>query len=241
MWKGTCLQTLLYINFTGNASVPLIRRTCLEHVGAYNSWLKEEGAQGCEDWDLLLRIAQHYQFGVVRDYLVSYRAVSNSMSRDCMAMGRSYALTMGSAMRRHPKIPKEIWRWSKSYFAAYLTGTVYNANPRQALYWGRQALIADPVVLFVPWFSKLVIKSLLWVIADTIHMPVFGNRPVWTQLKRRIMNRFGLKEVKVRSIDEFTSRYGSTPHPWSSRRLYDRICIQRFQQTIEYGKRLAQR
>jgi glycosyltransferase involved in cell wall biosynthesis len=238
--EGNVFQTLIYINFTGNASVPLIRRACFQQVGGYNIWLKEQGAQGCEDWDLLLRIAEHYEFRAVRDYLVRYRAVANSMSRNSMAMGKSYALIMESLKRRHPEIPEKVWRWSKSYFCAYLMGTIYNANPRQSLHWGRQALKADPVVIFVPWFRTMLIKSVFWRVADAFRVPFFGDRLALRQLRKSAMERLGLKELKERNLSEFTGRYRENPHPWNPLKLYDRICIHRFQQTIQYGKMLTQ-
>lgn len=55
---------MVYYNFIGNGSVPLIRRACLEQVGGYNSQLREQGGQGCEDWELALRIAEYHKIRV---------------------------------------------------------------------------------------------------------------------------------------------------------------------------------
>jgi len=50
--EGNVLPALVYCNFLGSASTPLIRRSCLQQVGGYNTLLKSLDAQGCEDWDI---------------------------------------------------------------------------------------------------------------------------------------------------------------------------------------------
>lgn len=49
--EGEVYFALLRSNFVGNASTPLIRRTCFETVGYYNCQTKEQSA-GCEDREL---------------------------------------------------------------------------------------------------------------------------------------------------------------------------------------------
>ncbi|WP_333303634.1 MULTISPECIES: hypothetical protein [unclassified Microcoleus] len=68
--KGEVYTALVYKYFIGNASSSLIRRVCFAKAGGYNCKLKLENAQGCEDWELHLRIVEHYQFKVVPKYLV---------------------------------------------------------------------------------------------------------------------------------------------------------------------------
>lgn len=103
--EGEVYLALLCKNFVGNASVPLIRRTCIERVGGYNVQLKENNAQGCEDWDLMLRVAEHYQFRVVPELLVGYRGVPGSMSCNTKSMGKSYALILEESQKKYPEIP----------------------------------------------------------------------------------------------------------------------------------------
>jgi len=59
-------EALLYDNVVhGSASAVLIRRECFTRVGLF-----DEALWGNEDWDMWLRLAQHYQFAKVPQVLV---------------------------------------------------------------------------------------------------------------------------------------------------------------------------
>ncbi len=120
--EGYVFTALVYSNFISNASVPLIRRACLERVGGYNCQLKAQNAQGCEDWDLSLRIAELYQFRVVPEFLIGYRQVIGSMGSNCGTMEISYELVMAQVKQKHLEISDDIYRWAKSNFYNYLIG-----------------------------------------------------------------------------------------------------------------------
>ncbi|MEG4172490.1 hypothetical protein QUA11_33720, partial [Microcoleus sp. S13_D1] len=97
-------------------SSSLIRRICFERVGGYNCQWKAENAQGCEDLELFLRIAEHYQFKVVPEFLVGYRQISSRMSCNYAAMAKSHSLIMADVRERHPEIPANIYPWYSSSF-----------------------------------------------------------------------------------------------------------------------------
>lgn len=120
--EGYVFTALVYSNFISNASVPLIRRACFEQVGGYNCQLKAENAQGCEDWDLSLRIAEFYQFRVVPEFLIGYRQVIGSMGSNCGTMESSYEIVMAQVKQKHPEISDDIYKWAKSNFYNYLIG-----------------------------------------------------------------------------------------------------------------------
>jgi len=88
-YSGNVLLELICSNFLANASSPLIRRTCLDRVGGYADLRKY--AQGSEDWDLYLRIAEQYEFGVVPEILIGYRQARGSLSASYRAMEASHA------------------------------------------------------------------------------------------------------------------------------------------------------
>jgi glycosyltransferase involved in cell wall biosynthesis len=117
---GNVYPAMLFLNFIGNASVPLIRRTCFEKLGGYDCTLREQHAQGCEDLDIYLRIAENYQFQVVPEFLVGYRQVTGSMSRAYKAMEKSYSLVMENARKRYPNFYEHIYKWSACHFYIYL-------------------------------------------------------------------------------------------------------------------------
>jgi glycosyltransferase involved in cell wall biosynthesis len=141
---GEVYKALVYKYFIGNASSSLIRRLCFEKVGGYNCKMKAENAQGCEDWELHLRIAQYYQFKVVPEYLVGYRQITSSMSCNFAAMAKGHTLILADVRRYHSKVPEKVYRWSSSNFYIYLAvKSNRNGNDRSALFWLYRALKED--------------------------------------------------------------------------------------------------
>ena len=120
--EGSVLRQLIRVNFVGSASNPLIRREALERAGGYDPSLRAAGAQGCEDWDVLLRVAEHRDVGLVPERLLRYRVTSGNMSADTAQMWRSYRLVMKSLRQRQPDLPAWWFRASRSSFRAYLAG-----------------------------------------------------------------------------------------------------------------------
>ena len=62
--QGNVIKPLLFTNFLGGGSTPLIKRECFDTVGNYNLDFKAKNCQGAEDWDLYLRIAGRFHFKV---------------------------------------------------------------------------------------------------------------------------------------------------------------------------------
>jgi glycosyltransferase involved in cell wall biosynthesis len=119
---GWVINRHFFVNFIGNGSSILVRKHVLEEIGGYSPALLEAGAQGCEDLLLQLKIALHYQFGTVPEYLVGYRLLPDNMSADQERMLRSslLALTMaladrpdGAALEQRGLIAKNIWEYLK--------------------------------------------------------------------------------------------------------------------------------
>jgi hypothetical protein len=138
--EGDVLQQLIEINFSGNASVPLFRRECFTQVGGYDPSLRARGAQGCEDWDLALRVAERYSVAAVPAFLVGYRSRLDSMSASCRAMWKSHSIVMQALQKRRPEIPRDAFRQSGSQFAYYLAGISFRTGRYfQAFRWGISA------------------------------------------------------------------------------------------------------
>lgn len=144
--NGNVYRTLICHNFLGNASATLIRKDCLDHIGGYDTQLKAQKAQGCEDWDLYLRLAEHYEFGVVPEFLIGYRKVASSMSMDFSQMARSQRLMLQTIQQNHPELPGYFYRLSRSSFYLYLAQQC-NAfrDARETLGWLWQAVKAAPI------------------------------------------------------------------------------------------------
>lgn len=89
--RGQILERLIHSNcVTGSASSVMIRRKCLTTTGLF-----DESLPTCEDWDLWLRIALHFQFDYVDEPLVKIREHPTSMSTntDRMVVGRILVLS----------------------------------------------------------------------------------------------------------------------------------------------------
>jgi len=138
--EGHVLNKLIEVNFTGGASVPLYRRVGIEEVGGYSMDLRERGSQGCEDWDLALRIAERYGVAVVPAVLVGYRRRGDSMSAGCDTMWRSQMQVLSSLATRQPEISPAVLRRASGQFALYLAGvSFWSGNYLQACRWALRA------------------------------------------------------------------------------------------------------
>ncbi|NEV62205.1 glycosyltransferase family 2 protein [Thiorhodococcus minor] len=118
--EGVVWLQLLLGNLLGSASTPLIKRTCLERSGLYDERFFAARAQGCEDWDLYFRLAEHCEFRFQPECLVAYRQLAHSMSLDTRAMLRSYALMLEHLQSRGRAIPRQLMRWSRARYLLYL-------------------------------------------------------------------------------------------------------------------------
>lgn len=141
--EGRVLEKLTEINFTGNASVPLFRRSCLDAVGGYDATLRERRGQGCEDWDLVLRVAERYAVSVEPAVLVGYRRRSDGMSTAANTMWRSRAMVMAALTARQPSLSPATIRRSAGQFALHLAGIAFwSGQYLQACRWGLRAPLA---------------------------------------------------------------------------------------------------
>jgi glycosyltransferase involved in cell wall biosynthesis len=121
--EGDVADALVGINFVGNASVPLIRRSSLDAAGGYDTMFLALNGQGCEDWDLSLRVAERGEVRVVPEYLVGYRHLRGSMSGDSATMIRSHELMLAKLVQRRPDVPSELLRWSRGQIYGYVAQT----------------------------------------------------------------------------------------------------------------------
>ncbi len=182
--QGNVYTTLICHNFLGNASASLIRRDCLQAVGQYNCNLKEQNAQGCEDWELYLHIAERYQYQVVPEFLVGYRKLRCSMSRDYTRMAKSHDLMLQSVRQSHPEIPSAIYRLSSSSFYMYLAHQSSQHSHQSTLLWLYKALRADcisPLLRF--GLYTLLLKSILGLIKDQLIRSLTRSEHHSVQLK----------------------------------------------------------
>jgi glycosyltransferase involved in cell wall biosynthesis len=126
--QGDVLPTLICDNIIGTASAMLIRRKCLDQVGMYTTRFRDQQAQGCEDWDLSIRIAERYRFSVVPRFLVGYRSTDSSMSADPVSMLQSHDLMLEEVKRRGSSMPRFVENLSRSTFRVYFAQKAYRCG-----------------------------------------------------------------------------------------------------------------
>lgn len=131
--EGEVLSQLLQGNFIGNGSAALVRRTALEKAGGFETALLQAGAQGCEDILFYCRVAEHFRLAVVREPLVGYRSLPQSMSSDAERMLRSWILMSAEFERRTPGHSAAIRRGLLNYGEVLLSQALAHRRPRQAL------------------------------------------------------------------------------------------------------------
>ncbi|HUU35218.1 MAG TPA: hypothetical protein VMW48_14230, partial [Vicinamibacterales bacterium] len=159
--EGDVLGRLTEVNFTGSASVPLYRRACLEVVGGYDAGLRAKGAQGCEDWDLALRVAGRYDVVVVPALLVGYRRRGDSMSAGCDTMWRSQVEVLDALAAREPSLPPAVLRRSKGQFALHLAGvSFWSGDYLGACRWALRARSVSLILSIAPHVARLFARRL---------------------------------------------------------------------------------
>ncbi|MBV8174391.1 MAG: glycosyltransferase family 2 protein [Verrucomicrobia bacterium] len=219
--EGRLRHALILRNVVGCASVPLFRASALEQVGLYLTRAEQAGAQGCEDWDLSLRIAEIFSIRVVPESLVAYRQTRSSMSVRTEEMAASFAVTMGRARQRNSDLPAATFRWSAGNFYVYLVG--------RCMRWGhyarcfrflKEAVRADPVLLLSTNVYRALLKSLLKLI-----MRPSGNRPAEPVRPRpkKTGEQAGLNSEKGRRF------------PFISNRLFEQIELERWSGALKDG------
>jgi GT2 family glycosyltransferase len=160
--EGDVLHQLVEVNFTGSASVPLFRRRCLEAVGGYDGTLRDRGRQGCEDWDLALRVAERWQVVVVPAVLVGYRRRRDSMSAACATMWRSREAVMQALATRHPSVPPDVLARSRDQFALHLAGVAFwSGQFVEACRWALRARSVPLLATVAPHVARLLTRGLL--------------------------------------------------------------------------------
>jgi hypothetical protein len=144
-YEGNVLAALVVTNFIDSSSVPLISRAELEAVGGWDTSLHAQDAQGCEDWQLYIRLAQRCNFALESAFLVGYRQSPGAMSRNVPRMWKSYRLVMAEVRRMCPELPARVHRWSKAEFNFYTASLLSGSAPVQHFLFLARGIIGDPV------------------------------------------------------------------------------------------------
>jgi glycosyltransferase involved in cell wall biosynthesis len=168
--EGNVYATLLTHNFLGNASASVIRRACFDKIGLYDAKFAERNAQCCEDWDVYLRIARFFRFKVVPEFMIGYRRVEKSMSRDYKTMAVSHQMLLEKISEANDGISDVLCRISTVNLYLYIAhqNLIFD-DCRGIVFWLRKAFQIDMVTTIISFrFYSLFIKSYFRVIYKII-------------------------------------------------------------------------
>lgn len=122
VFEGEVFDALVRENFVGNGSSPMFSRRALEAVGGY----PEHMTLGSEDWALYLRVAARFPCAAVPEFLVGYRQLPGSMSKDFTKMRKAHDMVMEDVARHGRPLTKKQVRDSRS---SQLLWLVFLAQP----------------------------------------------------------------------------------------------------------------
>jgi glycosyltransferase involved in cell wall biosynthesis len=161
--SGWVLHRHFHTNLVGNGSATLIRRSVLQEFGGFDSWLYEQGAEGCEDLLLQLRIAARYRFGEVTEYLVGYRRLPGNMSSNAEQMIRSGMLAVTKALGECRDVPElSAGAMLKRYEWQRLRASVRSGRLHASLLPLARQFVASPAfVLGALWTDVLALATKL--------------------------------------------------------------------------------
>jgi glycosyltransferase involved in cell wall biosynthesis len=114
-YDGVVIRGMCSGNLIGNGSSPLMLKCAILEAGGYDPGLRSADAQGCEDMLLYFRIAERYQFAVVREHLIGYRRHRKAMSRNALQMLKSYHIVTHEMRRKYPEYVDDINQGEKSF------------------------------------------------------------------------------------------------------------------------------
>jgi glycosyltransferase involved in cell wall biosynthesis len=179
-FEGDVFAAMLFQNFIGNASAPLVRRECLDAIGGFDERLWDLGAHRVEDRKFYLDIAERYDFALVPDFLVGYRQRAGTASWDWEGMLRSHRLIMEDVRRRRPELPKRLFRWSTGRVEFYLgLRAASQRRPGEAFSLCGAALWHDPSLMLSHWFRYSLGRAFAKTApAEREPRPPFAEAPV---------------------------------------------------------------
>ncbi len=94
--EGYVWEQIVQCNNIACLSV-MVRRCCFDTMGLF-----ERNLRSVEDWDMWIRIATRYPFAVIKEPLVYYRQLPNSMSKNCQVMEQSFHHVIEKAFQSAP-------------------------------------------------------------------------------------------------------------------------------------------
>jgi glycosyltransferase involved in cell wall biosynthesis len=166
--EGDVMIDLLQRNFITLSAV-MIRKECFEKVGCFD---EAPGMLGIEDWDMWLRISEHYKFRLLNEAVAVYRKPEWNSGQWYSDIGRQFTRASKAYHSKWLKLPGLKSRLGKNFRKKknsilmeisdiIIYGALHNASNRTERRIGMMnALKCQPKNLLRPGFYKALGKSL---------------------------------------------------------------------------------
>ena len=157
--RGQVYKPLLRGNFiSGSGSSVLIARAVFDQVGLFDAQLR-----ACEDWDMWLRIAQHYSFDFVDQTLVSIRVHPDNMQKDLGRMVSAELMVLNKFYERGQSNPFLLWKLrtylsNKKLTAHAIAGFDHCSPKLQAQLSGWRMTLASMALAPLRWLANGYLK-----------------------------------------------------------------------------------
>jgi glycosyltransferase involved in cell wall biosynthesis len=178
-FEGNVYPQLLRSCFIASGSNVLLRRSCVDSVGLFDTSLRS-----AEDWEYWLRAATSWRFVVVPRYQILYRVSARSMSSDVETIERANEMVLDRALKTSPlelqNLRNECLANLKQYVGfLYLTRAV---GPHYKKTAGRKLI--DSIRLYPRILFRGKTQTLLWTwILLRITSPSWSTRIVRALLR----------------------------------------------------------
>jgi glycosyltransferase involved in cell wall biosynthesis len=149
--EGNIWQHILIGDIVCSGSSAMVRKSCFEKSGEFDPALSSAA-----DFDMWTRIAQYYNFSVIKDFLLLYRRTSSSMSRNSLKMIQDLQLTYE---KRFQSAPPELMHLKNIAYAGMYRNlaweSMYAGNYEEANNYCKQAIFHDSTMRNTKNFSQL--------------------------------------------------------------------------------------
>jgi glycosyltransferase involved in cell wall biosynthesis len=178
--EGKVIKKILESPTIVCGSSPLVRNICFEKAGLFNKQLS-----GSADWDMWIRIANHFMFGLIKEPLTYYRQHYNSMSQNRQKMLDDNLAVIERAFANVSPELNYIKNRSYGRVNLYLAWrAIDQKNYGEAITFRRKALSYYPRLRF----SKNYINQTIGLII----MEIFGSEAIeyFRNITRNIRRKF---------------------------------------------------
>jgi glycosyltransferase involved in cell wall biosynthesis len=156
--RGRVTAELARSCFIEPGSSALIKRSLIDAVGGFDATLQPQGA---DDWKLYFALSEICEFAVIPEYLVGYRQVSGSLSRNVKTMRQSMENVASWIFEKRPDLPKELKRQAVYDIRVFMSNRAFdNYQFGEALRCRAEALTLYPGELLKRWNLMFVTRCL---------------------------------------------------------------------------------